>query len=69
MSRTVIHGGPVITASGEIHADVLIEGGRLAALAAHDTDAAGSRSTDRRLDATGKYAVPGGADAHRHGLA
>ncbi|MGW1694430.1 hypothetical protein [Streptomyces sp. NPDC002399] len=57
MSRTVIHGGLVITASDEIRADVLIEGGRIAALAAHDTDAAGSWSADRRIDATGNRLV------------
>lgn len=36
-SRTVIRGGLVITASDEIHADVLIEDGRIAALAASGT--------------------------------
>lgn len=66
MSRTVIQGGLVITASDEIHADVLIEGGRIAALAAHDADAAESWSADRRIDATGKYVIPGGVDAHTH---
>lgn len=66
MSRTVIHGGLVVTASDEIHADVLIEGGRIAALAAHGTDAATGWSADRRIDATGMYVVPGGVDAHTH---
>ncbi|MEU1126091.1 dihydropyrimidinase [Streptomyces sp. NPDC005899] len=66
MSRTVIHGGLVVTASDETHADVLIEGGRVAALAAHGTDAAGSWSADRRIDATGKYVIPGGVDGHTH---
>ncbi|MET9592856.1 dihydropyrimidinase [Streptomyces sp. NPDC006516] len=66
MSRTVIHGGLVITASDEIHADVLIEGGRVAALAAHGTDAAGGWTAERRIDATGKYVIPGGVDAHTH---
>lgn len=66
MSRTVIHGGLVITASDELHADVLIEGGRIVALAAHDSDAAESWSADRRIDATGKYVIPGGVDAHTH---
>ncbi|MEW2069295.1 dihydropyrimidinase [Streptomyces sp. NPDC007346] len=66
MSRTVIHGGLVITASDEIHADVLVEGGRIAALATHGTDAAESWSADRRIDATGKYVIPGGVDAHTH---
>ncbi|MEU0137628.1 dihydropyrimidinase [Streptomyces sp. NPDC006296] len=66
MSRTVIHGGLVVTASDEIHADVLIEGGRIAALAAQGTDAAAGWTADRRIDATGMYVVPGGVDAHTH---
>ncbi|MBD9733441.1 dihydropyrimidinase [Streptomyces sp. H28] len=66
MSRTVIRGGLVITASDEIHADVLIEDGRIAALAATGTPAAGAFTADRTLDATGKYVLPGGVDAHTH---
>lgn len=66
MSRTVIHGGLVITTSDEIHADVLVEGGRIAALDAHGTDAAESWSANRRIDATGKYVIPGGVDGHTH---
>ncbi|MGW2843074.1 dihydropyrimidinase [Streptomyces sp. NPDC001493] len=65
MSRTVIHGGLVVTASDEIHADVLIEGGRVVALAAHGSDTA-EGWTGRRIDATGKYVIPGGVDAHTH---
>ena len=45
-TRTVIRGGLVITAADEIHADVLIEGGRIAALAAPGTP--GRRGLDRR---------------------
>ncbi|MGW8747281.1 dihydropyrimidinase [Streptomyces sp. NPDC055794] len=65
-SRTVIRGGLVITASDEIHADVLIEDGRVAALAATGTPAAGSFTAERVLDATGKYVIPGGVDGHTH---
>ncbi|MFE9448593.1 dihydropyrimidinase [Streptomyces sp. NPDC006739] len=65
-SRTVIRGGLVITASDEIHADVLIEDGRIAALAASGTPAAGTFSAERVIDATGKYVIPGGVDAHTH---
>src|SRR4051795_1603268 len=65
-SRTVIRGGLVITASDEIHADVLIEDGRIAALAASGTSAAESFTADRTIDATGKYVIPGGIDAHTH---
>ncbi|MEV5013306.1 dihydropyrimidinase [Streptomyces sp. NPDC053780] len=65
-SRTVIRGGLVITASDEIHADVLIEDGRVAALAAAGTPAAASFTAERVLDATGKYVIPGGVDGHTH---
>ncbi|MFD8518983.1 dihydropyrimidinase [Streptomyces capillispiralis] len=65
-SRTVIRGGLVVTASDEIHADVLIEDGRIAALAASTTPAAAAFTADRTIDATGKYVIPGGVDAHTH---
>ncbi|MEV3858659.1 dihydropyrimidinase [Streptomyces sp. NPDC050095] len=63
MTRTLITGGLVITAAEELHADVLIEDGRIAALAAPGTQ---HWSADRVLDATGKYVIPGGVDAHTH---
>jgi dihydropyrimidinase len=68
MSRTVVRGGLVITAAEEIHADVLVEGGRIAALASHDSEFAQSwtESAHRVIDATGKYVIPGGVDAHTH---
>ncbi|MGW0188305.1 dihydropyrimidinase [Streptomyces sp. NPDC003362] len=65
-SRTIIRGGLVITASDEIHADVLIEDGRIAALAASGTPAAEAWTAERIIDATGKYVIPGGVDAHTH---
>ncbi|GGU24253.1 dihydropyrimidinase [Streptomyces lavendofoliae] len=65
-TRTLIRGGLVITASDETHADVLIEDGRIAALAAHGSAAAASWTAERTIDATGKYVVPGGVDAHTH---
>lgn len=43
-SRTVIRGGLVITTSDETHADVLIEDGRIAALAASGTFETGTRA-------------------------
>ncbi|MCY0937096.1 dihydropyrimidinase [Streptomyces sp. H34-S4] len=64
--RTLIRGGLVITAADELHADVLIEDGRVAALAAHGTAAAGTWTADRTIDASGKYVIPGGVDAHTH---
>ncbi|MEU3372304.1 dihydropyrimidinase [Streptomyces sp. NPDC006660] len=63
MTRTLITGGLVITAAEEVHADVLIEGGRIAALAAPGSQ---HWSADRVIDATDTYVIPGGVDAHTH---
>ncbi|WP_399891620.1 dihydropyrimidinase [Streptomyces sp. BBFR51] len=65
-SRTVVRGGLVITASDELHADVLIEDGRVAALAATGTPAAEAFTAERVVDASGKYVIPGGVDGHTH---
>ncbi|MCL2729358.1 MAG: dihydropyrimidinase [Actinomycetia bacterium] len=64
--RTVIRGGLVVTASDEVHADVLIEEGRIAAVAASESSAARSWTDAQELDATGKYVIPGGVDGHTH---
>ncbi|UQI47087.1 dihydropyrimidinase [Streptomyces sp. HU2014] len=66
MTTTAIRGGLVVTATEEILADVLVEGERIAALAAPDSACAQGWIPDRTLDATGKYVVPGGVDAHTH---
>ncbi|MER5750857.1 dihydropyrimidinase [Streptomyces sp. NPDC002088] len=63
MTRTLITGGLVITAAEEMHADVLIEGGRVAALAAPGSQ---QWTADRVIDASQKYVIPGGVDAHTH---
>ncbi|MGW9070283.1 dihydropyrimidinase [Streptomyces yangpuensis] len=65
-NRTLISGGLVVTAADELHADVLIEDGRVAALAAHGSAAAGAWTAGRTIDASGKYVIPGGVDAHTH---
>lgn len=65
-TRTLIRGGLVVTAADEIHADVLIEDGRIAALAAHGSDAAAHWTAERTIDATDRYVIPGGVDAHTH---
>lgn len=66
MTTTIVSGGLVITAADEITADVLIEDGKVAALAAPDSACARSWRADRVVDATGKYVIPGGVDAHTH---
>ncbi|SDJ56946.1 dihydropyrimidinase [Streptomyces indicus] len=63
MTRTLITGGLVITAADEIHADVLIEGGRIAALGTPGTH---GWTADRVIDAAQKFVIPGGVDVHTH---
>jgi dihydropyrimidinase len=76
---TLISGGTVVTAEGTLAADVLVVGEKIAAVLARDpatdtatyaaaraaTDAADS-GADLMIDATGKYVIPGGIDAHTH---
>ncbi|WP_031065029.1 dihydropyrimidinase [Streptomyces sp. NRRL WC-3742] len=64
--RTIIRGGLVVTATEELHADVLVEGERIAALAATGSAAADAWSAGTVIDATGHYVIPGGVDAHTH---
>jgi dihydropyrimidinase len=68
MSRTLITGGLVISATDEITADVLVDGERVAALLAPGSGLAAdaNASADRVIDAAGKYVIPGGVDAHTH---
>ncbi|WP_035839546.1 dihydropyrimidinase [Kitasatospora azatica] len=66
MTRTVIRGGLVITAAEETAADVLIENEQVVALAASGSQLAEGWSADRVIDASGKYVIPGGVDAHTH---
>ncbi|WP_405746081.1 dihydropyrimidinase [Streptomyces sp. NBC_01525] len=63
MTRTLITGGLVITASDELHADVLVEGGRVVALASHGSH---DWQAEHVIDAAQKYVIPGGVDAHTH---
>ncbi|MER7516744.1 dihydropyrimidinase [Streptomyces sp. NPDC126499] len=65
-TRTLIRGGLVLTAADELHADVLVEDGRIAALAAHGSAAAAGWTAERVIDATDRYVIPGGVDAHTH---
>ncbi|MEU3275043.1 dihydropyrimidinase [Saccharomonospora sp. NPDC006951] len=62
--RTLITGGTVLGPSGGVLADVLVDGETVAAVAAPGTFA--PDTADTVLDATGKYVLPGGIDAHTH---
>jgi len=54
-------GGTIVTATDVVEADLLLEGGIVAAIG-RDLDAAGHE----RLDAAGCYLFPGGVDPHTH---
>jgi len=59
MTTTIIKNGTIVTADLTYKADVLVEGGRIAAIGA-------GLKGDRVLDATGCYVMPGGIDPHTH---
>ena len=60
MTISAVTGGTVITPGGPARADVLIDGGTIAAIGDHG-DPGG-----QRLDASGCYVLPGGVDPHCH---
>jgi dihydroorotase-like cyclic amidohydrolase len=56
----------VVSATGVTPIDVLIDGETITALLQPGQTAAIGVTPDRVIDATGKYVVPGGVDAHTH---
>jgi len=63
---TLIKGGTVVSATGSSLADVLVDGETIAAVLAPGSTALGPINADTVIDATGKYVIPGGIDAHTH---
>ena len=66
MARTLVTGGTVVSATGRMAADVLIEGETIAALGRPGLFASAEPGADRVIDATGRYVIPGGVDVHTH---
>jgi dihydropyrimidinase len=65
----LITGGTVVSATGSMPADVLVDGEKVAALVEPGSSALGAdlaAGAERVIDATGKYVVPGGIDGHTH---
>ena len=69
MATTLITGGTVVSATGRTEADVLIDGEKVVGLLHPGSVLLGTdltESVDTVIDATGKYVIPGGIDAHTH---
>jgi dihydropyrimidinase len=66
MSTVLIKGGTVVSTTGQVAADVLVDSEQIVALIAPGTEPLGPINADTTIDATGKYLFPGGVDAHTH---
>ena len=62
--RTLIKNGTIVTAVDTFAGDVWIEGEKIVALTAPGVSH--GMQADKTIDATGKYVMPGGIDAHTH---
>lgn len=63
---TLIKNGTVVNATGRHAADVLVDGEKIVALLSPGSTALGEIQAETTIDATGKYVIPGGIDAHTH---
>lgn len=69
MSTLLITGGTVVSSTGRAEADVLVDGEQIVAVLPSGSTVLGNdlkAGVDRTIDATGKYVIPGGIDAHTH---
>jgi dihydropyrimidinase len=69
VTKTLIKNGTVVSATGRVAADVLVDGDTIAAVLAPGSTLLGfelEQNVDTVIDAAGKYVIPGGIDAHTH---
>jgi dihydropyrimidinase len=62
MERLIIRGGTIATAEGSFDADIVCADGRIVEIGA----APDAGDSDRVIDASGRYVLPGGIDVHTH---
>lgn len=65
----LIKNGQVVSPQGAIAADVLVDGEKIVAVLAPGDNSLGNElasNVDLVIDASGKYVIPGGVDAHTH---
>jgi dihydropyrimidinase len=62
----LIKGGTVVSSTGASPQDVLVDGETIVAVLAPGSNLLGQLAADQVIDATGKYVIPGGIDAHTH---
>jgi len=62
--RTLFANGTIVTADGSYPGDVLVDGETIAQIGTNL--AVAGVTADEVIDATGKYLIPGGIDAHTH---
>ena len=66
MSTTLFANGTIVSATGRQAGDVLVDGETIVAIFAPGRAEAMGVVADRTIDATDKYVIPGGIDAHTH---
>src|SRR3954469_25684912 len=63
--RTLIENGTLVTPTDTFEADLLVENERIAAIGKNLGQLI-QGAADKRIDARGKYVIPGGIDVHTH---
>ena len=66
MAKVLIKNGLVISPTGVVANDVLIDGEKIAAVGAPGWFESSEQGCDKVIDAKGKYVIPGGVDVHTH---